>query len=222
MNTGDKSKITRRRFLVVAGGAVGAATLACGGLTALNSQPPPIEFTQSSCGGENEMSEKILVAYASKCGSTGTVAEAVGRTLCDNGTVVDVRLLKDVSDISPYRAVVLGSAARMGRWLPEAVKFVEMHQGTLSQMPVAYFTVCMTMVKDTEENRREATAYSDSVCEMVQPVDVGLFAGAMDYDKLSLPFRLIIKMMKVPEGDFRDWDAIHAWAADMQPRLLEA
>lgn len=169
MNTDSKSKITRRHFLMVAGGAV-----ACCGLTALGSQQPPIEFVKSDCGGENEVSDKILVAYASKCGSTGEVAETVGRTLCDNGTVVDVRLLKDVRDVSPYRAVVLGSAIRMGQWLPEAAKFVETHQGTLSQMPIAYFTVCMTLMEDTEENRRKVAAYSDSACEMVQPVDVQL------------------------------------------------
>lgn len=68
----------------------------------------------------------------------------------------------------------------------------------------------------------EVTAYSDAAREVVQPVDVGLFAGAMDYGKLSLPFRLIMKGMKIPEGDFRDWDVIHAWANDVQPRVLEA
>jgi menaquinone-dependent protoporphyrinogen oxidase len=222
MNTDGKAKLTRRRFLAVAGGTVGVATLACGGLMALNSQQPPVEFTQSSCGGENEMSDRMLVAYASKCGSTGSVAEAIGQTLCHNGTAVDVRLLKDVNDISPYRAVVVGSAARMGQWLPEAVKFVETHQTILSKMPVAYFTVCMTLMEDSEENRREVTAYSDAARQLVQPVDVGMFAGAMDYGKLSLPFRLIMKGMKVPEGDHRDWDAIRAWAAAVQPRLLEA
>ena len=170
------------------------------------------------------MSDKILVAYASKCGSTGKVAEAVGQTLCDNGTVVDVRLLKDVGNISPYRAVVLGSATRMGRWLPEAVKFVETHQSTLSQMPVAYFVVCLTMKEVTDENRRQAEVFVDQMrakAPHVEPVGVGLFAGQMDFKTVPFLLRLIVKAMKTEEGDFRDWDAIREWAASVRPALLD-
>ena len=217
-----KSKITRRRFLMLAGGTVGVTGLACCGLTVLSTQQPAVEFVESSCGGENEMSEKILVAYASKCGSTGEVAEAIGQTLCDAGAAVDVRLANDVADVSGYRAVVVGSAIRAGQWLPEATKFVETHQGALSRVPVAYFVVCLTMKDDTEENRRTVAAYLDSMREMVQPVDEGLFAGAMNYSKLALPIRLMMKAMKSPEGDFRDWDSIRAWAAGVHPTLLGA
>ena len=168
------------------------------------------------------MSDKILVAYASKCGSTGEVAEAIGRTLCDGGAAVDVRLVKDVTDVSDYRAVVVGSAICMGQWLPEAGKFVEAHRDVLSRVPVAYFTVCMTLQDDTEENRRTVAGYTDPVRGIVPPVDEGLFAGAMDHSKLPFVFRLLMKAMKVPEGDFRDWDGIRDWAASVRPLLLGA
>jgi menaquinone-dependent protoporphyrinogen oxidase len=206
----------------MAGGTVGITALACCGLTALGTRGPEIEFVQSSCGGEKGMNEKILVAYASKCGSTGEVAEAIGQVFCDGGAETDVRLAKDMTDVSSYQAVVVGSAIRMGQWLPEAVKFVETHRDALNQMPVAYFTVCMTMQEDTEENRREAMGYLDPLCEIVQPRDVGLFAGAIDYSKMGFVFRLVIKAMKVPEGDFRNWDNIRAWAASARPLLLSA
>ena len=216
----ETPKMSRRRFLALAGGTVGVTTLACCGLTTFSPQQSEIDFIESNCGGENEMSEKILVVYASKCGSTGEVAEAIGRTLCTNGTTVDVQLAQNVIDVSPYQAVVVGSAIRMGQWLPEAVKFVETHQEPLSQVPVAYFSVCMTLQDDTDENRREAAGYIDPMRDIVQPVNTGAFAGAMDYAKLSLPFRFIIKAMKVPEGDFRDWNAIRAWATHARPMLL--
>jgi menaquinone-dependent protoporphyrinogen oxidase len=110
----------------------------------------------------------------------------------------------------------------MGEWLPEAVKFVEMHRDALSRVPVAYFAVCMTMQNDTEENRREVMGYLDPLREMVQPKDIGLFAGAMDHSKLALVFRLMIKAIKVPEGDFRNWENIRDWAANVRPLLLGA
>ena len=216
----EQNKISRRRFLALTGGAVGVTALACCGLTVLGTRQPVVEFNESVCGGEDDMSDKILVAYASGCGSTGEVAEAVGQALCEAGAAVDVRLAKNVTDVSPYRAVIVGSAIRMGRWLPEAVQFVETHREPLSRVPVAYFLGCMTLEDDTEENRRTVAAYLDPVCEIVQPVDVGLFAGVMDYSKLSFVFRLMMKAMGTPEGDFRDWEAICAWAADLRPALL--
>jgi menaquinone-dependent protoporphyrinogen oxidase len=136
---------------------------------------------------------------------------------------VDVRLAKEVTDLSPYRAVVVGSGIRVGKWLPEAVQFVERHQEALRRMPVAYFLVCLTLKDDTEENRRTVAAYLDPVREQVpqgQPVDVGLFAGVMDYSKLSFMLRLMMKAMGSPEGDFRDWEAIRAWASQVRARLV--
>ena len=217
----EQTELTRRRFLKVAGAAVGVGALACVGLGILATRPPEIEFAESSCGEEN-MGDKILVAYASRAGATGGVAEAIGEVLCDAGTAVDVRLAKDVTDVSPYRAVVVGSAIYMGRWMSEAVKFVETHRDALGQMPVAYFTVCLTMKDDTEENRRTVAAYLDPVREVVQPLDVGLFAGRLDLTKLPFLYRLIIKAMKQPEGDYRNWEAIRAWAGELVPLLGNA
>ena len=216
----EQTRITRRRFLMLAGGAVGASALCCGGLATLGLRQPAIEYIESSCGKEKNMENKVLVAYASRAGSTGEVAEAIGQVLCEAGAAVDVRLAKEVTDLSPYRAVVVGSGIRVGKWLPEAVEFVERHREALSRMPVAYFLVCLTLKENTEENRREVSAYLDPVCEMVQPVDVGLFAGAMDYSKLPFILRLMMKAMKSPEGDFRNWETIRAWADQVRARLV--
>ena len=171
------------------------------------------------------MSDKILVTYGSWAGSTGEVAEAVGQVLQGEHTEVDVRPTKDVTDVSQYSAVVVGTAIHAGQVHPQALAFLKAHQEALSKVPVAYFVVCLTMQDDTEENRRTVTAYLDAVrkqAPQVQPVDVGLFAGALNYKKLSLPFRLILKAMKATEGDFRDWEAIRAWATGLRPALLGA
>ena len=165
------------------------------------------------------MSGKILVAYATAAGSTGEVAEAIGKALADGGAAVDVRRAKEVADVSGYRAVVLGTGIRAGQVYREAASFAETHQQALSQMPVAYFVVCSTLGENTEENRATASAYLDQLQEKApaaKPVDKGLFGGVMDYGKLPLLLRLIIKAMKKPEGDWRDWDAIRAWATNLQ------
>jgi menaquinone-dependent protoporphyrinogen oxidase len=60
--------------------------------------------------------------------------------------------------------------------------------------------------------------YLDSVrrsVPQVKPVEIGLFAGALHYDKLPWLMRKILQSKGLPEGDFRDWDTIRAWASHL-------
>jgi len=214
----EKKWINRRLFLRLAGVTMGVVSL--GLLIPSNkaSLASEIIFPEPSCGGEGKMDRKILVAYASEYGSTAGVAEAIGKELCNTGASVDVRLVKNVTGLSTYRGVIIGSPVYKGKWRPEAVKFLQENSTMLSKIPVAYFVVCMTMQNPTEENRRKASGYLDSVhhsVPQVNPVKVGLFAGALHYDKLPWLMRKILESKGLPEGDFRDWDNIRAWAAHL-------
>jgi menaquinone-dependent protoporphyrinogen oxidase len=169
------------------------------------------------------MSDRILVAYATAAGSTGEVAEIIGQELSKENET-DIVPAKDVTDLSRYRAVVIGSGIRAGKVYKDALAFLESHQDALSQMPVAYFVVCLTMQDDTEENRCEVENYVDQMRQkapQVHPVSVGLFAGKLDYKTLALPMRLILRAMKAEEGDYRDWDKIEAWVDDLRSALVE-
>ena len=211
---GEECKIGRRSFLVLAGGAISAISLGSVPLAGC-SHAGAIEFPESKCGGKTKTDKKVLVAYGSKYGSTGGVADAIGKELCNRGAAVDVCLVKNVGDLNPYRGVVVGSAIYMGKWMPEAVDFVQKNRGVLGQIPVVYFLVCMTMRDPTQENRRKVLAYLDPVLKevpQVKPVEIGTFAGALDYSNLSVPNKMIMKVKGAPEGDFRQWDVIRAWA----------
>jgi menaquinone-dependent protoporphyrinogen oxidase len=165
----------------------------------------------------NPKQDKVLIAYASRAGSTAEVAGAIGQVLTNKGLAVDVKLLKDLKDLSSYQAVILGSAIRMGQVLPEVVKFVQANQAALSQVPTSYFVVCLTMHEDTEENRRTVSAYLDPLRAILKPASEGLFAGKLDLARLSFLDRAMAKMVKSPVGDFRNWDAIRTWAAQVIP-----
>lgn len=225
-------RVTRREFIVdgtkLVGGAVG--TLALGGtlLSPQDAMAAKVEFPESSCGTERLNGKKVLVAYASFCGSTGGVAEAIGQVLCDHGSSVEVLLVKNVKELSRYDAAVIGSAVRSSSWWPEAIEFVKMNQKILSHMPVAYFLTCLALYKNTEASRRAARGYMEPVLKAVpkvQPLDMGLFAGALDYDKMNLIYGMVMKskMKKkgVPEGDFRDWNAIRSWSKGLCSAFLD-
>lgn len=171
------------------------------------------------------MSDKILVAYATRNGSTAGVAEAIAQTLADSGAQVDVRPMQDVTDLTPYRAVVAGSAIRGAQWLPEAMQFMRTHRAALAQRPFAMFTVCMTLaMKNSEKYRAGVADWLAPVRALVKPVHEGYFAGVLDIKQVEslgdkLKFRLSIALGVWSEGDHRDWDAIRAWAADLKPLL---
>jgi menaquinone-dependent protoporphyrinogen oxidase len=164
------------------------------------------------------MTNQILLTYATKFGCTAQVAEAMGETLRKTGAAVDIRPVEEVTSLEGYSAVVLGSGIMAGKMYPAAVSFLEKNQAALSQVPVAYFIACATLREDTPENRATVQGYIDALrvqVPQVQPIMTGLFGGALERKKLPLVFRLMIKAMKAPEGDFRDWAAIRAWAQEL-------
>ena len=168
------------------------------------------------------MSKKILVTYASRAGSTAGVAEAIGRTLREKGGQVDVIPMADVKDLSPYEAVVAGSAIRAAKWLPEAMQFIQTHRLTLAQKRFAMFTVCITLAMSNSEQYRSAVAnWVAPVRALVKPLSEPLFAGMLDFSKLpvnweTLKLRLTVALGIFPRGDRRDWKAIHAWAGSLE------
>ncbi len=173
------------------------------------------------------MDKKVLVAYATKCGSTGEVAEAIGQELRQGGVQVDVRPAKDVNEISSYGAVIVGSPIFYGKWQSQAVKFVERHKEALSRVPVAYFFTCLELTRIPEEESRDVSIYLDpslgnppqvegklSLFEkghtvlsfldpllrkvpLVKPINVGFFKGKLDYSKLDFISWLVMKLIRL-------------------------
>jgi menaquinone-dependent protoporphyrinogen oxidase len=174
------------------------------------------------------MSQKILVAYASRAGATAGVAEEIGKVLIAKGAQVIVCPMTEVSDVRPYDAVVAGSAIQDRQWLPEAMQFLQKHQAELGKRPLATFTVCMTLaMRNGEKYRPGVLEWLAPVRRLVRPLSEGLFAGALDISKIPsygdrLKFRLSVLFGVWSEGDHRDWEAIRAWANELYAQLLQA
>jgi menaquinone-dependent protoporphyrinogen oxidase len=170
------------------------------------------------------MNNRILVTYASRTGSTIGVAQAIGAVLTEHGAQVDVIAMPDVQEITPYRAVVAGSAIQGNAWLPEAMQFIKTHQAALNQRPFAAFLVCMTMAMGNGKYRDHITSWLQPVRSLVKPRSEGVFAGVLDIAKIPsfsdrIKFKISVALGVWKEGDHREWNAIRAWAETL-PKAL--
>lgn len=165
------------------------------------------------------MSKNILVAYATKCGSTIEVAQAIGETLALNGTSVDIKPIKDIAEINGYDAFVIGSAIRMAQWLPEAKEFVQKYQTQLSKLPTAIFSVHILNQGDGPDANKERLAYTAPVRDLLAPISEAFFPGKIEQSQLAFTERLLFKMVKSPEGDFRDWNLVRGWGDKLKSQI---
>ena len=83
---------------------------------------------------------KVLVAYATRHGATQGIAERIGSVLERKELEVIVRPVHEIRDLDGYDAVVLGSAAYMYHWLPDANEFVRHHRAKLASKPIWLFS----------------------------------------------------------------------------------
>lgn len=170
---------------------------------------------------EDWMSAQVLVAYASKHDATAEIAEKIGEVLRQAGVRADVLQVEHVRDLAPYQAVVLGSAVYVGQWRKEAVTFLEAHEKELAGRPVWLFSSGPTGEGDPVQLLK-GWRFPDAlkpIADRIKPRDIAVFHGNLDTKKLNLAEKLIVKGVKAPLGDFRDREAITAWAAAIAATL---
>jgi menaquinone-dependent protoporphyrinogen oxidase len=159
------------------------------------------------------MDRVVLVAYASKHGSTREIAERICETIQSTGLRAHLRPAGSADDVESYCAVVLGGSIYRGRWHRQAHRFLRSNEDSLAGRPLAIFG--SGPVDGGPVDRFEARAQLDAALERhdVDPVAVEIFGGRID------PSQLLFPLSRMAATDSRDWDAIEAWGRSL-PELL--
>ncbi|MFZ0546105.1 MAG: flavodoxin domain-containing protein [Candidatus Promineifilaceae bacterium] len=160
----------------------------------------------------------ILIAYASKHGSTFEIAEAIADRLRQSSFRVAIRSVEEVYTTEVYDAVIIGSAVYMGRWMQEAQQFIEENRDDFGRVPVWLFS-SGPLGDETEEGIGNPHNL-DVLMALTKAEGHQIFDGRLDKERLGLGEKLVVSAVKVPYGDFRDWDAIRDWADTIAAGLV--
>jgi menaquinone-dependent protoporphyrinogen oxidase len=161
----------------------------------------------------------VLVCVASRHGASFEIAEQISATLAEAGFGTVVLPPDAVTSLEGYDAVVLGSSVYLGHWMDAAVNFVERFSTEIKAVPVWIFSSGPIGHEPTPEDEPA------DVAELVAATgarDHRVFAGQVDRAKLGLGEKVILTAVRSPDGDFRPWDEIRAWAAEIVTALQPA
>lgn len=158
----------------------------------------------------------VLVSVASKHGSTAEIGSTIAATLREEGHEVEVLAPAAVRDVTRYDAVILGSGVYAGRWIGSAKTFAEAHADELRARPL--WLLSSGPLGETPQPAEDPPDAIKMV-ELLHPREHRIFAGALSREEMGFGERTIISMVKAPYGDFRDWEAIKAWAREIAQQL---
>jgi menaquinone-dependent protoporphyrinogen oxidase len=162
---------------------------------------------------------RVLVAYASKHGSTEEIAAAIAAALRESGLDTDCVDAGDVAGLESYDAVVLGSAVYMRRWRREARKFLHRHADELARRQLWIFSSgpLGDPAEDDADWSEPAATIADA--ERIGAREHVVFGGTLPAEPEGFMQRSMAKNMPPEYRDRRDWEEIRAWAAGIASEL---
>ena len=157
---------------------------------------------------------RVLVAYASKYGSTRGIAERIAGVLRSGGHDVTLSSADEGAEASAYDAVVIGSPVFNQRWLPESERFVQRNYEALRSRPVWLFSV--GTFGDRKRfigplMRREPRGIR-TLRHDIHARGYRVFAGVIDRRQWPPLSRLFYHALGGRLGDNREWLSIDEWS----------
>ena len=158
------------------------------------------------------MPTNVLVAYGTTNGSTAEIAEAIAEVLSKAGLVAEARPAQSVTSVASYHAVVVGGGMYAGRWQKDARRFVRRHRRELARLPLWLFSSGPLDSSASERDIPPVPGVRRAMTRLDAREHV-TFGGCLQEGAKGRIARMIVRNGK--GGDFRDFPAIEAWAAQI-------
>ena len=164
---------------------------------------------------------RVLVAVASRHGSTAEIASEISKNLRrygDGVTIrVDNRAVDDIDSLDGYDAIIIGSAIYGGHWLAPAVEFATRHEEELRRRPLWLFS--SGPLGEPDSRAQAPTSDVVSITRATDAIEHRMFGGRIDRGELGPAEQAVVRTMGFLDGDFRDWAAVRAWVERVVDQL---
>ncbi len=170
---------------------------------------------------------KILIIYATTEGQTRKIARFMEDVLQESGHQV---MIADATDEPPspagYDMAIIGASIHMQRYQNAIKHYIAEHVELLNAMPSAFYSVCLAIVSDIEDNREEAEEIAEDFIEYLrwQPIAIEHIAGALQYSKYDYFKKLVMRMIAKKQNrdtdtsqdyEYTDWAAVRDFVVDL-------
>ncbi len=160
----------------------------------------------------------VAIVIASRHGSTREIGEEIAGSLRHHGIGSTLYDASDEVNLSGRTGVIVGSAVYLGKWMKEARAFIHDHHQQLQELPVWLFS--SGPIGDRAATRSLDQPMINELTKQSGAIGHTVFLGKLDPSQLSRSERLMSRIVQAPEGDFRDFDAVDAWAEEIADVLL--
>lgn len=161
---------------------------------------------------------KVLVAVGSKYGATREMAQAIADVLRDFGHDAVCHDAKDVDSVTPYDALVVGSAVYGGFWRRDASNLIHEHAEELKRKPVWLFS---SGPVGLPPRPAESAGEGETLVDLVEARDHQAFSGYLNPDRLNDGERAIVRGLRASVGDYREWGQVKSWAREIAHSLTK-
>ena len=176
-------------------------------------------YSRKAATGDNCTPKGIvLITYSIKDEVTGEIAWSVKNSFVDGGIETEVKSIQEVEDVRKYSFVVVGAGLKDNKIAPEIIEFAKLHSNWLSKRPIALFLVGESLKDIDDEKVIAVKKTAESFTRILDVVDIGMFAGKVTADDLTMREKLFEKERI---GDFRDWRIIGEWADNVKNICLK-
>jgi menaquinone-dependent protoporphyrinogen oxidase len=169
---------------------------------------------------------RILVAYATKHGSTAEVADFIGQVFHEHDLDTSVMAVDQVQSVEGYDAFVIGSPVYGSMWLTEISQFLQRFETDLSKKPVYFWMNCIRVLEPEGREQALAEYIHKPTMEKIGVRDIGVFGGKLKLDEIDWNERWTLSARYEGESlpgsrndDYRDWNAIREWTKQIRQQL---